>query len=132
MRRCLWIMLAFLLLWQTGCGRAEDKKVEDVAFTIVPQQEVPPELQKAIDEKKAEEFQLTYSAGNALYIVKGYGEQKTGGYSSCVPEFYRTQSSLVAKIDLIGPENREAEAAMPDCPYIVIKTQYSELPVKLV
>ena len=74
----------------TGCGQekgAEDK-VEDLAFTVVGERDVPQSLSELIRKKKEKEFKLTYADGQDMYIVIGAGPQKGGGFSIAVKELY--------------------------------------------
>lgn len=113
-----------------GCSdKGAEEKVKDLEFTVVGQNEIPRELMDMIEQKKAEEFRLTYTSGEDLYIAVGYGEQQTGGFSISVPEFYLTENSMVIKTELQGPEQGSQQAASPSYPFIVIKTKFIEEPV---
>ena len=52
-----------------------------------------------------------------------------GGYSITVNELYLTENSIVLDTDLLGPEKGESGGTEPSFPFIVIKTELSELPV---
>lgn len=113
-----------------GCSdKGAEEKVKDLEFTVVGQNEIPKELMDMIEQKKAEEFRLTYTSGEDLYIAVGCGEQQTGGFSISVPEFYLTENSMVIKTELQGPEQGSQQAASPSYPFIVIKTKFIEEPV---
>lgn len=113
-----------------GCSdKGAEEKVKDLEFTVVGQNEIPKELMDMIEQKKTEEFRLTYTSGEDLYIAVGYGEQQTGGFSISVPEFYLTENSMVIKTELQGPEQGDQQAASPSYPFIVIKTKFIEEPV---
>ena len=113
-----------------GCSdKGAEEKVKDLEFTVVGQNEIPRELMDMIEHKKTEEFRLTYTSGEDLYIAVGYGEQQTGGFSISVPEFYLTENSMVIKTELQGPEQGSQQAASPSYPFIVIKTKFIEEPV---
>lgn len=113
-----------------GCSdKGAEEKVKDLEFTVVGQNEIPRELMDMIEQKKTEEFRLTYTSGEDLYIAVGYGEQQTGGFSISVPEFYLTENSMVIKTELQGPEQGSQQAASPSYPFIVIKTKFIEEPV---
>lgn len=130
-------MLACLLIWVivvrmlTGCGMSKDdeNKVRDLDFTVTGEADVPQELQKIIGEKKTSAFKLTYSDDQNLYIVVGYGEQPTGGYSIAVNELYLTKNSIVINTELKGPETGEKPGEEKSYSYIVIKTEFLEHPV---
>lgn len=116
---------AGLLLTLTGCGVQEEKteKIKDLEYTIVDEQDIPEELQETIEEKKAAEFKLTYVTDGMLYVVHGYGEQETGGYSIAVKDFYLTENAVYFDTELIGPAKNEHQSKNPSFPYIVLKTK---------
>ena len=140
MRRILrgkMMWLACLLLWAflvrvlTGCSveKENQDKVRDLEFTVVGEADLPEELKNLVMEKKAAPFKLTYSNDQGLYIVVGYGEQATGGYSISVNELYLTENSILIDTELKGPEKGEDVGAEKSYPYIVAKTEYLENPV---
>lgn len=132
-----WMVLMGLFLWVlvvrslSGCGFHKDNgnKVRDLEFSVTAEAEIPKELKQIIVEKQKTPFKLTYSDDKNLYIVVGYGEQKSGGYSIAVNELYLTENSIVINTDLLGPEKGEGTGKEPSFPFIVIKTELSELPV---
>lgn len=125
------ILCLMTLLLFTGCSmkKTDDYKLEDLDFTVVKSTDVPKELQKVIDEKKKKEFKVTYEDEGSLYIVVGYGEQKTSGYSIEVNELYLAKNAIYADTNLIGPSKDEKVTRAVTCPYIVIKTQFRDEPV---
>lgn len=115
----MWLMMA-----AAGCtdtGEPADK-VADLEFTVVPEAEIPEELAKLIREKKANEFKLSYSVDGKLYIVSGFGEKDTGGYSVRVNALYLTENAIVFDTDLLGPAKDEEVSQGSSWPYIVICT----------
>ena len=125
----LCLFTAALLL--AGCGflKEETIKLRDLEFTVLSEEKIPEELLAIIEEKKAAPFQITYSDNQYLYICVGYGEQETGGYSIAVDELYLTETNICAGTSLLGPEAAEKANRTPSYPYIVIKTEYSDLTV---
>lgn len=124
----LWVLVARLL---TGCSveKENQDKVRDLDFKIAVEADIPEELKQVISEKKNEPFKLTYSNDLGLYIVVGYGEQASGGYSIAVNELYLTENSIVIDTELIGPQAGESVGKEKSYPYIVIQTEYLENPV---
>lgn len=123
----LFLSLAFLL---TGCEKnAAPEKKNDLDFTVVSGTDVPADLQELIDKRLTEPFELTYSDGAYLYIVRGYGEQKSSGYNITVNDFYQSSDCLVFDTELFGPKKNEETVNTPTYPYIVIKAEYMEQPV---
>ncbi len=133
--KMIWVV--FLLLWVlmvrvlTGCSveKENQDKVRDLESTIVGEADLPEELKNLIEEKKSAPFKLTYSNDQGLYIVVGYGEQATGGYSISVNELYLTENSIVIDTELKGPEKGETVGVEKSYPYIVVQTEYLENPV---
>lgn len=124
----VWVLLARFL---TGCdGAKEDQdKVRDLEFTVTGEADLPQELRDLVNEKKTAPFKLTYSNDQGLYIVVGYGEQETGGYSIAVDELYLTENSIVIDTELLGPEKEEAAGTEKSYPYIAVRTENLENPV---
>ena len=125
---CMWVLVVRTL---SGCSMSKDdgNKVRDLEFSVTAEADIPQELKQIIAEKQKTPFKLTYSDDQNLYIVVGYGKQDTGGYSITVNELYLTENSIVLDTDLLGPEKGESGGTEPSFPFIVIKTELSELPV---
>ena len=115
----------------TACSVEKDEleKVRDLEFTVVGEADLPEELKNVIGEKKTAPFKLTYTDDQNLYIVVGYGEQESGGYSIAVKELYLTENAIVADTELIGPQSGEETGVEKSYPYVVVKTEYLEHPV---
>lgn len=119
----------FLLL--TFCGvlggcsieTTNGTKVADLEYEIVEESEIPEEVMEMIEEKKAADFKTTYEMDGTLYIVRGYGEQETGGYSICIRDCYLTSNAILFDTELVGPRKGEKVSTSPSYPYIVIKTE---------
>jgi len=121
----LFIFILPLFLIQ-GCEKKEEKKISSVDFTVVSDKDMPKELKKLIKERKKSPFELSYSDGSYLYVIKGYGKQETSGYNITINDFYLSDGSLVFDTDLSGPAKDEEASGKASYPYIVIKTEYME------
>ena len=108
----------------TACGTTEGPadKIADLEFTVVPEEELPEELAKLIRDKRNHEFKLSYSADGKLYMVAGFGEKDTGGYSVRVNALYLTENAIVFDTDLLGPSKDEEVSQETSWPYIVVCT----------
>lgn len=114
----------------TGCQKDEHPaKIGELEYTVVAGSDIPQELKKLINERKKKAFELTFSENSCLFVVKGYGKQKSGGYSIKINEFYRAKDTLVLDTELFGPKKDEKVSEQASYPYIVIKTEYREEPV---
>lgn len=123
-RKRFWcILLIAVLLCGCSMNSEERIKLRDLDFTILSEEMIPQELLKVIEERKAESFKLTYSDKENLYIVIGYGQQQTGGYSITVNELYLTDNAIYINTSLLGPDASEKSKQDPSWPYIVIKTE---------
>lgn len=125
---CLIPVLALLLC---GCRiiRIEEAERKALEYTVVSPEEIPKELASLIEEKKSGEFQMTYQSGEELYLVKGYGQQMTGGYSIQVEELSLSDTAVFFKTKLLGPSD-DPQGGEPSYPYIVVKMQYRKEPVQ--
>ena len=125
------LLVAALLAWVfvvrflTACSVEKDdlKKVRDLEFTVVGETDLPEELKNVIGEKKMAPFKLTYTDDQNLYIVVGYGEQETGGYSISIRNLYLTSNAVIFDTELIGPHKGETISKSPSYPYIVVKVE---------
>lgn len=94
-----------------------------VEFTVVSADEVPSGLMEIIESHKTEEIQMTWEGDEGMYLIRGYGEQPTGGYSIIVDAVELGEDGLHVTTTLIGPSNEEKPAQEPSCPYIVLRVE---------
>ena len=126
------LILAFCLLLIPllfiGCEKEKEEitKIQDLEFTVVEEADIPEELLTSINEKKATPFRMTYSNGNYLYIIRGYGEQKSGGYSISVNDLFLGNNGIYFKTTLIGPAKDELVTQVITHPYIVVKIEFMD------
>ena len=114
-------IIVFPLSLISGCEKKEEEKTSSVDFTVVTDSDIPKELKKLIKERRKNPFELSFSDGSYLYVVKGYGKQQATDYSIIVNDFYMSEDT-----DLSGPEKESNTSQKPSYPYIVIKTRYIE------
>lgn len=69
---------------------------------------------------------MTYELDDDLYLVHGYGEQDTGGYSICIKDLYLTSNAILFDTELVGPRKGETINKSPSYPYIVVKIENRE------
>ena len=122
------LLLLFLLVpLLSGCQKNQlPEKTKDLDFTVVAGTDIPAELQELIDDRCNDAFELTYSDGSCLYIVKGYGAQQTDGYNIAVTDFYEAKDGLVFATELSGPKKNQDVSQTETYPYIVIKTEFRD------
>ena len=115
----------------SGCGliRIEEEERKPVDYTVVERQDIPAALDEIMNEKKEKEFQLSYETGETLYLAKGYGRQMSGGYSIQVTDLSASVNAVFFETKLIGP-TEEVQGGEPSYPYIVVKTEYRDVPVQ--
>lgn len=115
-----------MMLFLTGCGleKADRNKIRDLKFVVLEESQIPEELRTLIEEKKKTEFKMTFDTEESKYIVVGYGEQTTGGYSIAVEELYEASNAIYVSTSLIGPVKGERVAEALSYPYVVIKVEY--------
>ena len=110
------------LLFACGKKEAEEDRRE-VDFTVVPWEELPEPLREAVEKNKKEEIRMSYLDGEDLYLVRGYGEQETGGYSISVLECWENEEKLCLDTRLLGPENPEEISKNPTWPCLVLRVE---------
>ena len=115
----------------TGCqsGDSEEKRGEDLEFTVSGEADIPAALKELIDKKREKAFKLTYADGQEMYIVIGEGPQKGGGYSVAVKALYETDNSIVIRTELQGPEAGEAKGTEESFPLLIVRTGFRHKPV---
>lgn len=108
-----------------GCGveKTDESRVEDIDYCIVEEGDIPGELMEKIQEKKAADMKMVFENDDFVYIVRGYGEQETGGYSIQVTDVFLTKNAVVFRSNLVGPSKDEVKNAAPSYPYVVLKIQ---------
>lgn len=119
------IAAALALALLSGCAASKQapKKLKDVDYTILQTRDIPDKLAETIEQKKEAEFKLSFETDQDLYLVHGYGEQETGGYSIVVRDLYLTENALYFDTELLGPKNGSDPPKKPSYPYIVVKTK---------
>ena len=132
-RRMAWVLGVCLAVavFLTGCEliRIEEGERTPVEYAIVKQEELPDEAVEFIEQRKKKEFQMTYLVGDVLYLLKGYGEQMTGGYSIQVEEVSESENGVFCKTRLIGPSGGN-QGGEPSYPCIVLKIKKTGKPVQ--
>lgn len=115
----------YIMCMLSSCSMLSDERIKlrDLEFTILSEDTITEEMLQIVEERKAEPFKLTYSDNENLYIMIGYGEQETGGYSIAVEDLYLTDNAIYVSTSLIGPEPSDKSNPTKSYPYIVIKTE---------
>lgn len=125
----MWILTAvYMGVCLFGCGveKTDESKVEDIDYCIVEENDIPKELMAKIQEKKAADLKMVFENDDFVYIVRGYGEQETGGYSIQVTDVYLTKNAVVFRSNLVGPSKDQVKNVVPSYPYVVLKIQNME------
>lgn len=122
------VMLIVVMSGIGGCSveRGRKNNNKEVDYTIVKSQDIPEQLKSQIDMKMRDEFDITYSDGNSMYIVSGYGEVPTGGYSITVEELVMDKDNINVRTKLHAPEENNDVVQEFSCPYVVIKLEDSD------
>ena len=122
-KRVLFFLLIAATAFLSGCGQQSSKpeKIKDVEYTVQEESQVPEELLAKMKEKQKEPFQMTYVTDGYMYIAKGYGTQKTSGYSIRVTDLYEAAEGIVFSTELIGPAKDEPVLQVETYPYVVVK-----------
>lgn len=132
MRKILLIVVFAILLIACGCTviKSDNEKKKDVDYTITYYNQVPDEVKKIIDEKKAEKFSAVFSDPENTYILIGFGRKESDGYSISLDEIYESDTDIFVKTTFKGPEE-VAKIKEETYPYIIIKIEYTEKSVNV-
>lgn len=109
--------------------RIEEEGAKPVNYTVVEEMDMPLGVQRLLRENKEEKFEIAYECGDELYLLKGYGQQMTGGYSIQVNEMTASSTGMFVRTTLLGPKEKPQHSE-PSFPYIVLKTKDLGLPVQ--
>lgn len=129
MKKIISLILLISVVVISGCSIEKQEsadKISDVDFTVVEEIDIPEEVKTLIEEKKANPFQVAFVTGENTYIIVGYGQQATGGYSITVDEFYLAEDGIHVNTNLLGPEKDVTVDSNPSYPYIVLKTEATD------
>lgn len=122
-------LILLLSIVFTGCTISKEEsaeKISDVDFTVVEEIDIPEEVKTVIEERKTNPFQVAYITDGATYIMVGYGEQPTGGYSITIDELYLAENGVHVRTTLLGPDKDVTVDIHPSYPYVVLKTEITE------
>lgn len=131
-RKKIWAgILSLALLCCSGCSAqkisGEDRK--NIDYQVVKVTDMPEQVLEAVQNHRKFPFFLTYESEGSLYIMQGFGKQKTGGYRIQVQEVSASEEAVFVKTELIGPATRQEQKGKGSCPYMVLKTKDCGLPV---
>lgn len=122
----LLVMLTVIgfIFWACG-SETKPEKTGEISYEVVSAENVPEELQKLIQERMESEFRLSFSEGEDLYLVVGYGRQETGGYSIQIRDLYLAGDVIYMDTELQGPLPEETADVKDStaAPWIVVKMQ---------
>ena len=125
------ICVLILTVVLSGCRfiKIEEGERTPLEYTIMKQEEIPAEAVELMEQKKEKSFQMTYQVGDVRYLMKGYGQQLTGGYSIQVEEVSESENAVFCKTRLVGPEEKNI-GSEPSYPCIVLRITDTQKPVR--
>lgn len=128
----MWIVLVvvvFQVLGGCAVEKMETEKIGEIEYTIVKEVEQPEEIRILIADNYETKMKMSYIDQGMEYIIIGYGEQTTSGYSIEVVEIYETENTVCVDTSLLGPLSGEEIVEVTTYPYIVIAIEENEKPV---
>ena len=90
---------------------------------MLKEDEIPQPLAEVIEENKTKEMKLSYEKDGLLYIARGFGEQKTGGYSITTKYCDLDEDGIHIRFELLGPSAGETLPEEATWPYIVVRLE---------
>lgn len=128
----MWIVLTIAALQVLGgctAEKMETEKIREIEYTIVKEEEQSEEIRILIADNYETKMKMSYIDQGMEYIIIGYGEQTTSGYSIEVVEIYETENTVCVDTNLLGPLSGEEIVEVTTYPYIVIAIEENEKPV---
>lgn len=125
------VVVIFVTILIVGCTvfKIEEEKLQDLPYAIVKEEDCPEEVQILIADNLVNEMKMSFVDQGIEYIIIGYGEQETSGYSVEVLAVYETANLIKVETNLIGPMNGETIVEVSTYPYIVISIDENQKPV---
>ena len=118
-----------LVLLCVGCAKTDVLQTaqkwshgEEIDYTVVATEDIPPTLAAKIDAQSEQEFRLTYSDGGYLYLARGYGKQPAGS-SIRVTSLRKNQDDIYFATTLLGSSDKQPQDEKAGFPYIVVKLE---------
>jgi hypothetical protein len=121
----------FSAVFLSGCSviKKDSSKVMGLEYTVVKEEEIPVELKKLIEAKKANTLRMTYAtffyngfnvclAVRDVKIIIQCNLHGVTAYNFIFMNFF--------SVDLLGPEAGEDITELPTTPYIVLKIEKRE------
>ena len=122
--RRLWPVIQWIERAGSGVWNDEEKETgKELSYAIVKPGDFPPEIDQILRKKKESAFQMAYESGDDLYILRGYGKQKSGGFSIQIEEVSKSENAVFVRTKLVGPAAKEEQKGAASCPYVVLKTK---------
>lgn len=122
----LFLIGTVLFLYGCGIEKYDDTKINSLDFTVLAKEDIPEEIVQIIENSKSENFRKTYTDGDFLYIIIGYGAQPTTNYSITIEDLYEAKNAIFVSSMLKGPSKKETVIETETYPYVVLKLQYSD------
>ena len=111
-RRGRVLLAAVILMLLASCRITDVSEGErkELSYAIVKPGDFPPEIDQILRRKKESAFQMAYESGDDLYILRGYGKQKSGGFSIQIEEVSKSENAVFVRTKLVcrkgGAERR--------------------------
>ena len=118
-RRGRVLLAAVILMLLASCRITDVSEGErkELSYAIVKPGDFPPEIDQILRRKKESAFQMAYE------ILRGYGKQKSGGFSIQIEEVSKSENAVFVRTKLVGPAAKEEQKGAASCPYVVLKTK---------
>lgn len=110
-RRGRVLLAAVILMLLASCRITDVSEGErkELSYAIVKPGDFPPEIDQILRRKKESAFQMAYESGDDLYILRGYGKQKSGGFSIQIEEVSKSENAVFVRTKLVGPAAKEEQ-----------------------
>ncbi|MDD3745807.1 MAG: protease complex subunit PrcB family protein [Anaerostipes sp.] len=96
--------------------------LKSVDYAVCKEENQPVELKKLIQKEKKEAFHFTFTTGDMMYLVVGYGKQQRTNYTVKLDSLKEDKGHIYMNTSLIHKKEHKKDYF----PYIVVKCIASE------
>jgi hypothetical protein len=105
---------------------------EEMAYTVMDMEQLPAQLTELIEANRQKEIRMSYTSGEDLYLIRGYGEQQSSGCRIEVLECSQSEDDILLETQLIGPDKSGQETGDDStCPVLVLRIDSSEKEIQI-
>lgn len=112
------------------------ERPKSIKFTAVEESEVPAQITEILPNYRMKEKALVCKVNNEIYVVVTRGEKASAGYEVEIDKIYLENDNDETTVRVLAvftdPKPGDVQAQILTYPYVIVKTELTELPQKVV